>query len=366
MKKFLALVFIPVLVAVAATEYDFVPGIDLTGKERVSGAQMNQLISVATLANNRGLVIVSNGPPNIVSNPQQTNYIWVDVSVPLQPSLKFYVGGVGWTNALSGSVLTSNNIADGSIVNSKLGPGAVSQDKILPYAVGNLQIADSAISEVKLAASSVTSGKLAADSVTTISITNLAVTGDKIADGTITSGKILTINANSITNFPALVTNIYPNAYITGFLAGASSGDMVLVSVSSNVATFEPHFFSATNDLTGSYIAPSNQVILFTAAHELGYTPSFVRLVFVFTNSVWGFGLGEEIDTYSITASNAIGEFNMASIGASTTNVYATVSTNLYYGGDHYLNVRSLGQKANAFGRNFSTNLYGTWKFYYR
>ena len=353
------------VISIRAEEFDLTSAFDPTGKTSISGAQLFQLVNTAYPKSERGLIIASANTPDIVTTPRYTNYLWVDLTVPTAPSLKFYVAGTGWTNTLSGTTLTSNNIADGSIVNSKLGNGAVSQDKILPYSVGNLQLADLAVNAAKIADGTITAGKIAADAINTYAITNGAVTGVKIATATITSDKITNVNAQTITNITDILPQVYTNSALTNFNSGASGSNQVLFS--GTVAPYPPVyrdlFLTSTSDVAG--VAVSTRMLLISGTHSLGYVPKSLRVAFSFTNAMYGYDTGEEIDFYSLSCSNSVGEFIIGSVGATPTNVYILAGTNVYVHGSHFITDRVSGNRTNL-ANNFSTNLYGVWKFYYR
>lgn len=277
----------------AAVEYDFQKGIDLTGHTRATAAHYNQLVDNATLTAGRGLVLITNGTPNTADNPRYTNYLWVDTSVAGSPTLKFYVAGLGWTNSLVGATITETNIANGAITTPKLANGAVTSDKITSGSVGNLQLGGSSVTTDKIAVGAVTRGVIADGAVGTEQLTNSAVTTAKIAASAVTSDKISTVDWLTITNI-AQTVNLYPVLSLTNWAVNAGSNNVLFAGGSGTNAVFKPMFESVNLD------SPDQPVDLgsgyaFTATHNLGYTPNYVRPVLVFNTAVHGYQVGEEV-----------------------------------------------------------------------
>lgn len=369
-KKLLLLIGLPAL-GLAAVEYDFRKGIDLTGKSAATGAHYNQLVDNATLNGGRGLVLVTNGTPNTTDNPRYTNYLWVDTSIAGSPTLKFYVAGIGWTNSLVGATITETNIANNAITTAKIANGAVTSDKITSGSVGNLQLGGSAVTTDKIAVGAIARGVIADGAVGTDQITNSAVTTAKIAASAVTSDKISTVDWLTVTNISQTV-NLYPLLSLTNWTVNAGSNNVLFSSGVGTNAVFKPMFETVNLD------SPDQPVDLgsgyaFTATHNLGYTPGYVRPVLVFNTAVHGYQVGEEVTLAGFfTRSNASAGYSFPlfnTIKATATNVSVYMDykhlTNATTGSGVYFYSGTGSWNTNIFNL---TNVaqWGTYKVYLR
>ena len=323
------------LSAQGAVEYDFNKGIDLTARTQVTGAHLNQLVDNASLRAGRGLVLITNGIPDTANNPRYTNYLWVDTAIAGSPTLKFYVAGVGWTNSLVGATITETNIAANAITTTKIANGAVTSDKVSSGSIGNLQLGGSAVTTDKISVGAVTRGVIADGAIGTDQITNSAVTTAKIAASAVTADKISTVDWLTITNLPQAV-NLYPLLSLTNWTVNAGSNNVLFTGPNGTNASFKPMYESVT------FNSPDQPVdngwgLLFTADHNLGYTPQFVRPVLVFTAAVQGYQIGDEVNLSGFFyRSNASAGYVLPvfqNIKVSNTNISFGIGSNAFHGG---------------------------------
>jgi len=103
-----------------ASQYDFVPGFDLSSLNSATQEQVMQAIAQISPVSNIGGVIFGSTTPDVVNNPRFARYIWADTTDPTNIVFRKYdvVAGVGSWN-LSG-------VANASIVAAMLANYAVS------------------------------------------------------------------------------------------------------------------------------------------------------------------------------------------------------------------------------------------------
>lgn len=108
-----------------STQYDFNPGIDISGLSSVTQAQLLQMVSQLAPLSNIGGVIVMSGAgsahPDVTNNPRFARYLWIDTQSLPTTLLKMYDGS-GDTYA----AWVTTTIADNSITAAKLANYAVS------------------------------------------------------------------------------------------------------------------------------------------------------------------------------------------------------------------------------------------------
>lgn len=110
-----------------SAQFDFNPGIDISGLSSVTQAQLLQMVAQLAPLDNIGGVIVMSGAasahPDITNNPRFVRYIWLDTQTAGAVLLKIYQGTYPSDTYADWSTV---NIADGSITAAKLANYAVS------------------------------------------------------------------------------------------------------------------------------------------------------------------------------------------------------------------------------------------------
>lgn len=189
------------LMALAASQ-DFVSGVDFSARTNLTYSSLNQSVNNATVATNRGLVIVTNGAPNVSNDPKLKRFIWLDTSVN-PPAQKTY-------NTNSGA-WESTTINAGSVGTLQLADAAVSTVKIANSAVDNSKIADDSVTSAKIVDGTIVAGDLAASSVTREKIFAGAVGGTQLTNGAVDGTKIISqsiSNSHLAIGFNVFNTNI--------------------------------------------------------------------------------------------------------------------------------------------------------------
>jgi len=108
-----------------SAQFDFNPGIDISGLSSVTQAQLLQMVAQLAPLDNIGGVIVMSGAasahPDVTNNPRFARYLWIDTQSLPTTLLKMYDGS-GDTYA----AWVTTTIADSSITAAKLANYAVS------------------------------------------------------------------------------------------------------------------------------------------------------------------------------------------------------------------------------------------------
>jgi len=108
-----------------SAQFDFNPGIDISGLSSVTQAQLLQMVAQLAPLDNIGGVIVMSGAasahPDVTGNPRFARYLWIDTQSLPTTLLKMYDGS-GDTYA----AWVTTTIADSSITAAKLANYAVS------------------------------------------------------------------------------------------------------------------------------------------------------------------------------------------------------------------------------------------------
>lgn len=251
MKKKLLMVFAAAYAltyaALTAADPDLVKGVDFTGSSSVTAARLNQLVDNAYVGPYRGLVIYTNGTPDVATIPKYARYLWLDSSVmPPTPKVWNTNSGGFWTN-----VTAIATIADYSVTTSKIATNAVT----------TVAIADANVTGAKILDGTISGAKIATATITTTNITDGTITGADIASGTINSTNIQTaaitaslLAANSVgtsnlqSGFALQGTNIAAGTIVSSNLAtgavtptniAASPAAMQLARVNSAGTGFE-------------------------------------------------------------------------------------------------------------------------------
>lgn len=301
MKKKLFLTFTAVYAltyaALTAADPDLVKGVDFTRSSSFTQAMLNQLVDNGYVGPYRGMVIFTNGTPDVSAIPKYARYLWLDSSAT-PPTPKVWNTNGYWTNITAlatlanGSVtagkiatdavyttnivdaqVTGAKIATGTITGVKIGTGEVTTTNIADGTIVSADIASATIASANLVPSIITSNYLAAQSVSTVHLaTNFALQGTNIAAGTITSANI---GQNAIA-----VTNLAANSITASYIA---TGTLPSKFVSGNTAI------------------PAAGATA-TIAHGLTGIPHAVRLVLRCTtaDAATGYADGDEIDYASV------------------------------------------------------------------
>jgi hypothetical protein len=203
MKKLLFTLFtlgVGVLLSRSASQ-DFVNGVDFTSRTNITQSILNQAVNSASPATNKGLVIFTNGAPNVANDPKLRRYIWLDTSFN-PPVLKVYD-----TNT---ATWASNTVSAGSIGTLQLADAAVSTVKIANLAVDNSKLADDSVTSPKIVDGTIVAADLGANSVTAV----------KIAPGVVGATQLGT---NVINNSHLQGGIIQPTNLASGFVFGSTN-----------------------------------------------------------------------------------------------------------------------------------------------
>jgi hypothetical protein len=291
----------------AANDPDLSKGIDLTGQSSVTPYQLNQLVDAGTVRTNRGLFILTNAAPDVVSYPRYTNWVWLDqASIPFV--LKTWnANSNAWIAVSFGTnAITTAQIGDGQVTTPKLANGAVDSDKL----------GDNSVIESKIVAGQVSASKMANNAITTLSITNGAVTSDKIAingvittnilDGAVTSNKLAAASITSDKFAPGAIgaVSISDNSItsikiVTGGVVGTNLADNI---VSTNKISFA--LWISTNQTTTLPAAGANA----TFTHTFAGIPQQVRVVLICTSPNLNYSINDEVDITTFTDASAANE----------------------------------------------------------
>lgn len=281
-------------------DYDVVKGVDMSGRSNYTAALLNQLVDRATIATNKGLLIVTNGTPNL---SRYTNFIWLDRSTD-PPTAKVYYSAAGtWVTA---------TIADGSVTTTKLADGAVGQTKLGADSVTSTNIISQSILSGDIAPLNVIESLVANSNITRVKIAFGAIDGPQITNGAITYAKLdpsiqftNNFSANSVgrTNLQANSVD-HTNIIINGiFTTNIGAGVIVATNIATgtittNLLAYYPAAY--TNMATNALPAPAGNV---SFTHGLAGVPSAVRVVLMCNNASGdagtGASLGDEIEITS-------------------------------------------------------------------
>jgi hypothetical protein len=345
--------------ATAAVEKDLRKGVDFTGRTAFTGTAANQLVDNATLNTNRGLLLRQVYTPDLANNPRQTNYLWIDDTIPGAPVLKVW-NGTTWTNSLSSTIITTANIADGSVTSVKLGLGAVTTERINSGAVGSIQLANGAVTTDKYSDASITRPKLVDGVIDSTKLTNGAVLAANIADATITSGKISTIDAVTITNLSNYVN--LKNAQI-GYtnLPAASANQALRTGISDGTWTNVPISTIVYIDMANTNMGVAG--VIANMPHSLGRVPYNWSAVYEITNAAIGYNIGDEFALDTFVHTNVLYRVQILHASVTATSVVIRADSS-YYNATNNVNVPH-GTVGSEY-RIFPTTIYnwGRVKFY--
>lgn len=260
--------FLLILVSnkVFAGSQDFIAGIDFTGRSNVTQSALNQLVNSGTVATNKGLVIWTNGSPNVTTDPKLVRFIWMDTSVN-PPALKTYNtnSGVWVSSSISADSITTAMLQNSAVTTIKIANGAVDSSKLADDSVTSAKIVDGTIIAADLAPNSIINSKISPGVVSATSLgTNVIfnyhlnehiIYPSNLAVGVTFTGLILAANSiyNSNLNAGIIFGSNIANATITS--TNIASGTITTNLLATNVYTLLPRAFavidSAGNMLRG-------------------------------------------------------------------------------------------------------------------
>jgi len=343
-----------------SAQYDFNPGIDISGLSSVTQAQLLQMVAQLAPLSNIGGIVVGSTTPDTAGNPRFTRYVWLDNTDPTDVVIKLW----------NGTLWVDSTIADSSITAAKLANYAVSilngsgaskiaykQDGTADSGKSNylvrldaagqyVEIVPAAtvvngvtINLSQLNVSAATNGyvlsydsSLGAAVWTALSVSALITAGsisyDKLLNGSaLQAGYLMRANPSSPYDIQ-LVQNNDENA--TGNLfalrslrlavlsaTGATSGDSIRFD-GTNWARFRP-FYGSVGVLPGSDTSIS-------IAHSLGAQPRVLigYLKNISGGALNGYAANDIVDIKALFVSGA--DKNALAISADATNI--TVSAN--------------------------------------
>lgn len=319
-----------VTTAFAAQDTDLRKGIDLTGRSSVTGSQMNQLVDNGTVSTNKGLLIVTNGTPNVAGRPQYTNFLWLDHRTDPATIRVYNAGTATWDsfNVAPGSV-TTVSIADGAVTQPKIAANAVVTTNITDQSVTSAKIAPLNVLEANIANGVVTRQKIADGAIGASQLTNGAVTAASIAAGSIYGTNLVvgTITSNQIASGTVTGSNIGANtvtsnnvAYLTLMNTNIANGTIT----TNKLAYYPPEYY---NPATNTFPA-SGAVSTFT--HGLSGVPTRVYVTLRCGTANNGYSVGDEIDASQVYTTGIVPTFF---ITANASTIYVTrtaVATDMF------------------------------------
>ncbi len=296
-----------------AADSDLRKGIDFTGLTSATAAQHNQLVDNGTIATNKGLILPTNGTPNIAGRPAYTNWVWLDKSVD-PPVLKVYYSGIGsWVSAtLPDGAVTTSKIADGAVIHTKIATDGVWTTNLLDQSVTSAKIAPLNVVELNIGNSNVTRVKMAYGAVDSTILTNGAVATANLQDGSVTGAKLA---AGTIVATNLAVNSVSNINIVTGGVLGTNIGVLAIgntnygtASISTNkLAFYIPEFYNGTTNSIP--LAGGSQ----TYTHGLSGMPTRVQLslLCVLADTTIGAVGGDEILATGVNDSTGGPAFTM-------------------------------------------------------
>ncbi len=284
MKRLILTILVLAAIGANAAPQFLRKGLDLTGQNTVTGAQLNQMIDNAVPTNWVGFVIRTNGRPQTSSFGTYSNFLWLDIATT-PATLKSYVccgdADTNWVNA---------STAPATIGSAELESPAVNVGQIYANAVVTSNLTDSAVTSDKLSAGAVTSNKVAGSSISSFHIFDRTITGDDIATLTITDTNIA---AGTITG-GKLAANTIPLSK----LGQGSAGQFLAVPAAGGDLTYF-NFFKMYS--TNSVPMPSTNAVdkWTTNYHNLGAVPNLAQISLLCTNAELGYAAGDEVTVES-------------------------------------------------------------------
>ena len=259
MKKLIAISMLVLsLCAVRGAPHDFVKGVDFSAYTGISPTLLNNLVDNATVATNRGMVIVQAATPDVATTAKFTNYLWLDINTA-PPTIKAYNPAVtNWVSATIGAnSVSSSHIIDGTIVTADLAANAIATANVNDNAITEPKIAANAVIESKLATSAVTTAKILDDTILLIDLASDSVNSAKIVDASIVAADL----GASAVETAKIATNAVTSVKIL---------DGTIVAVDLGAASVE---LAKLDHSAGS----SNQVLTATGSAVTWSTPLFSK-----------------------------------------------------------------------------------------
>lgn len=307
MKKVLAIVLLSAISAFGAADNVIVKGVDYTALTGISPTSLNNLVDLATLAANRGVVIAQTTTPDTSTYPVMTNYLWLDLNTDPGIVKAYRAASNDWVAASVGvGAVTTSEILDGTIAAVDIGTGAVASDELAALSVSTAKIQALAVTTSELAASSVTTTKILDATIALVDMADNSVNSAKIVDASIAT---VDIAALAIDNTLLAVGSVQSNSIALNSVAqnhvqanAIQSTNIVDGSIATNdVAFVTPFVFdSGTNN---AYTVDS----LLNVAHSLGARPQIVNVYLVCGTADLNYSVGDEIlinSEYNSTASD--------------------------------------------------------------
>lgn len=343
----------------SASLTDFITGLDPTAFVSITGAQLAELVGLATPYTDKGLIVLTSdsagipAPPDATGTPKWQTYLWLRLS-PLTTSFTLYAWNpaqtfnVGYSDGSGNFVtthwnpVTTGGIGAGSIQGYQIAAATITADKIQTISISQVTGFNPAtyVQTTATPTGGVIGGTFASGltinnaSITTAMLIDLNVTTGKIADKNVTVGKILggTINQLLTTadnaNTAAWATP--PLIYSTAGIPVAANANKLL-AVNGGATDYTLNTFASYADpyvfakFTSAATAITLGAALINTAHGLGAMPTFVRAVCVCQTGEQGYTAGDEVD---IAAFNANSTSSLFIFGAGATNVFASSINN--------------------------------------
>lgn len=285
MKKKLLLTFVSVYAAtyalLTAASPDLVKGVDFTGSSSVTASKLNQLVDNAYVGPYRGMIIFTNGTPDVSAEAKLARYLWLDSnSSPPVPKV-YYTNSSIWTN-----ITAIATIADGSITAAKLASSSVENAKIASDAVTRAKIQDAAVSGAKIDTATITSTNIAAGTIVGANIANATIATTNLIDSSVTVSK-LAAQSVGLTNlqsgFLLYGTNIAGGTIGSNHIANAGLNITNLPVNSITAAYIQSGVLPSSTNFTGQSIPAAGGTT--TVTHSLPGLPSAVSVVLYCTSN---------------------------------------------------------------------------------
>jgi len=205
----------------------------------ITRAQVGQLVDAAlpNVTNKIGFTITADAAPDVVTNPELSNFIWLKSVAGVRNGEFYYYNGTSWTLL---SVVDGALISDGTIPLDKIDlTGAVNLDLIQVNGSGVLAFVSiaNAFAAGSLAITKLAGGGAGNKFFTSVAGTNTWSTGAAMA-ALLTNGDIpvLKIAAGGVGDNAVFVSLLGVNQYVTidAFMALVSAGIIDITKLSGN------------------------------------------------------------------------------------------------------------------------------------
>lgn len=140
------------------------------------------------------------------------------------------------SGSIAAGAVTEAALASGAVTSGKLGAGAVGETALADDAVTSAKLADEAVTENAIADGAVVAAKIADGTITGDKIGADEITGTNIADGSVGTDHLDFTPATEY--LPNATTKVDSNVNVSspGSIAGASSGDYILLRAQSTAS----------------------------------------------------------------------------------------------------------------------------------